>query len=149
MSCFHGNPYLAHLAEADDSKVEPANDLLRGMRPGFEVYCRIVSRVPRFFPVHVREGNVDPVLCSSGLPVQPSIGHIPDAWSRRAMRHARGAKCRVTRKGGRRKQPRRLRCDDFVFPLCRALQHCLQNMLGVRPSVLCSSARELLSGKPV
>ena len=45
------------------------------------VFCECgCERMPRSFPVHVGEGNVALVLCSSG--------HIPNASSRRARRHA-------------------------------------------------------------
>ena len=92
---FQGIAYLAYLAEADDSRVEPANDLLRRALPGCVMVFPIFSGVPRPLPVHVGEGNVGPVLCSSGLPVC-SRGHISNALPRWASRHARGAECGVT-----------------------------------------------------
>ena len=53
------------------------------------VFCECgCERMPRSFPVHVGEGNVALVLCSSGLHVLCSSGHIPNASSRRARRHA-------------------------------------------------------------
>ena len=53
------------------------------------VFCECgCERMPRSFPVHVSEGNVALVLCSSGLHVLCSSGHIPNASSRRARRHA-------------------------------------------------------------
>ena len=42
-----------------------------------------------------RDPRRPPVLCSSGLPVLCSSGHIRNASPRRARRHARGAECGV------------------------------------------------------